>query len=443
MLRGAPRSLWLSIFEKDPRHWGNGSVWKYRPKAGHVALDPELGRIAFPPGQSPEGDVLATYYYGFSAEIGGGEYWRPIIVFSGTSVTTYCVGAEQEFSKIGDAYEKWRIQKPVHAVIEIADSGVYEEQLHIELRENHTLEIRAANGARPIIFLADWRASRPDALAIIGAAGSSFTLDGILITGRGIEVRGDLDKFALRHCTLVPGWALHPDCKPRRANEPSLALVNTSAHVQIEHTILGPIQVSLEDEGVDPLPIQIIDSILDATHAEGAALSGPEGRPAAAVLTIRRCTVFGEVHSHAVMLAENSVFAGLVLVARRQQGCVRFCYVPPGSRTPKRYHCQPDMVDKAVCEQAQADRLSEEDFKALLREERFRVEPDFVSTRYGNTNYCRLSNDCAVEIKAGAEDRSELGVFHDLYQPQRETNLRARLEEYTPAGMDAGIIFAN
>ena len=191
------------------------SEWKYRPKAGHVALDPELGRIAFPPGQSPEGDVLATYYYGFSAEIGGGEYWRPIIVSSGTSVTTYCVGAEQEFSKIGDAYEKWRIQKPVHAVIEIADSGVYEEQLHIELRENHTLEIRAANGARPIIFLADWRASRPDALAIIGAAGSSFTLDGILITGRGIEVRGDLDKFALRHCTLVPGWALHPDCKPK------------------------------------------------------------------------------------------------------------------------------------------------------------------------------------------------------------------------------------
>src|SRR5438132_342488 len=38
------------------------SEWKYRPKAGHVALDPELGRIAFPPGQSPEGDVLATYY---------------------------------------------------------------------------------------------------------------------------------------------------------------------------------------------------------------------------------------------------------------------------------------------------------------------------------------------------------------------------------------------
>jgi hypothetical protein len=35
-----------------------------------------------------------------------------------------------------------------------------------------------------------------------------------------------------------------------------------------------------------------------------------------------------------------------------------------------------------------------------------------------------------------------MGVFHDLFQPQREANLRARLDEFTPAGMDAGIIFA-
>ena len=36
-----------------------------------------------------------------------------------------------------------------------------------------------------------------------------------------------------------------------------------------------------------------------------------------------------------------------------------------------------------------------------------------------------------------------MGVFHDLFQPQRAANLRARLDEYTPAGMDAGIIFAS
>jgi hypothetical protein len=36
-----------------------------------------------------------------------------------------------------------------------------------------------------------------------------------------------------------------------------------------------------------------------------------------------------------------------------------------------------------------------------------------------------------------------MGAFHDLYQPQRAANLRARLNEYTPAGMTAGMIYAS
>ncbi len=35
-----------------------------------------------------------------------------------------------------------------------------------------------------------------------------------------------------------------------------------------------------------------------------------------------------------------------------------------------------------------------------------------------------------------------MGVFHDLFQPQRIANLRARLAEYTPAGVNAGILLA-
>jgi hypothetical protein len=35
-----------------------------------------------------------------------------------------------------------------------------------------------------------------------------------------------------------------------------------------------------------------------------------------------------------------------------------------------------------------------------------------------------------------------MGAFHDLFQPQREASLRARLEEFTPAGSDAGVIHA-
>ena len=36
-----------------------------------------------------------------------------------------------------------------------------------------------------------------------------------------------------------------------------------------------------------------------------------------------------------------------------------------------------------------------------------------------------------------------MGVFHDLFQPQRTDVLAARLAEYTLAGMDSGILFVS
>jgi hypothetical protein len=128
-------------------------------------------------------------------------------------------------------------------------------------------------------------------------------------------------------------------------------------------------------------------------------------------------------------LAENSIFMGKVTVARRQTGCVRFCYVPPGSKTPRRYRCQPDLVEAAAPAEAK-DR------------ERQRVRPRFNSQRYGQHAYCQLAHLCADEIKQGADDGSEMGVFHNLFEPQRQAILQARLDEFTPADMTAGLIYA-
>jgi hypothetical protein len=147
-------------------------------------------------------------------------------------------------------------------------------------------------------------------------------------------------------------------------------------------------------------------------------------------LTIARTTVIGHTHVHAIALAEDSIFQGLVEVARRQIGCVRFCWVPPKSRTPRRFECQPDLVIAAVTG-------ADQDIEAA------RVEPRFNSTRYGSPVYCQLSLDCAVEIASGASDDSEMGVFHDLFQPQRAANLRVRLNEYVPASADIDIIFTS
>ena len=140
--------------------------------------------------------------------------------------------------------------------------------------------------------------------------------------------------------------------------------------------------------------------------------------------------MIGVVETNAISLAEDSIFTALVTVTRRQIGCMRFCYVPPGSRTPRRYHCQPDLVVEAAPDQFE-------------EAERWRVRPQFSSTRYGQPTYCQLALGCAAGITRGASDESEMGAFHNLFQPQRAANLRARLGEFMPAGMEAGIIFAS
>lgn len=218
---------------------------------------------------------------------------------------------------------------------------------------------------------------------------------------------------------------------------------------------MGSIQVTEDEVTDDPIPLHLTDSILDAGGPQKVALAAPAAPvPAAAyvVLTIKRCTVFGIMNLHAVELGEDCIFTNCINVVRRQLGCLRFCSVPAGCRTPPRYHCQPDGVKQAAADEltaaAQALPASKRPSAAELAaaiaaaqaRETERVRPQFNSTRYGRPDYAQLALLCADEIKTGAHDQSEMGAFHDLFQPQRQANLSARLNQYTPAGMDVGII---
>jgi hypothetical protein len=457
--------------------------WAYTPRGNQVAVDPVRGRIAFSSSTlvTPPDGVWVTYYYGFSAAIGGGEYERQLRP-AGTR-TVYRVSQQRPratprvYETINDALEAWAQDDADSSIIQIEDSGAYVEQLNLSLRAGQRLEIRAVNGTRPVLRLLDWRVNRPDSINIEGTGeaqdgvdeqygtreqaeneeqggyessaeqhkptgGSQATdkaprpsrlvLDGLLITGRSVRVRGDLGELIVRHCTLIPGWTLDHECNPEHEDEPSIELIDTRAQLTIEHSIVGTIQVNQNAVATDPTSISITDSVLDATRPDIEALGGPNATIAHAMLTIERSTIFGLVKVHAIRLAENCIFAAPeagLQVARTQIGCIRFCYVPPGSHTPRRYHCQPDTASAGLVgeRKEQAEKS---------------VRPQFNSVRYGTPSYCQLAETCPVEITRGADDESEMGVFHDLYQPQREASLRARLDEFTPAGMDAGIIFA-
>jgi hypothetical protein len=414
--------------------------WRYRPRHDRIAVDPQLGRIVFPPDQLPTGDVVVSYNYGAAGEIGGGEYPRAAIN-SAQPITVYEVGDGFEFSTIQSAYEQWSEDKPRNAAIEIVDSAVYQEQIHLAIPPKQRLELRAASGARPVILVKDVHASRPDAITVTGEARSQFTLDGIMVAGRGIHVSGKLETLVIRHTTLVPGWSVHPDSRPRRTGEPSLVLENLTARIEIVRSILGGIQIFQESNEVDPLQLRVSNSILDAHHPHAFAISAPDGSIAPATLNLRNCTIMGRVETHSVELAQNTLFLAEVRVARKQQGCLRFCYVPKESRTPRRYHCQPDLVEQAAMQEASQQDLNAEDAASARQAEQLRVEPQFMSSYFGTPDYFRLDDLCAPEITTGADDQSEIGVYHDLFQPQRTRNLRARLSDYTPAGTDVGIIF--
>jgi len=148
-------------------------------------------------------------------------------------------------------------------------------------------------------------------------------------------------------------------------------------------------------------------------------------------VTLENVTVFGTVFVKELTLASNTLFTAPVTCERRQSGCARFSYVPEGSATPRRYRCQPDMA-LAVIPAGDLARQS-----LVLS----RLAPTFSARRYGQPAYAQLALRTAEELAAGADNGAEMGAFNHLLQPQRIANLRTRLVEYLPFGLEPGIIF--
>lgn len=406
--------------------------WRYRAPAGMVLVDPSRGRF------KAAGEVRGarvSWHAGFSAATGGGEYDRELVGPAGAH-RCYVVDAGEDarpgsFRSLAEALDAWRADRGAaaggRAIIEVRSHGAQTGPLRVELDAGETLILRAADRRRPVLRLLDYAPDANDAVLVTGGRGSRFVLDGFLVAGRSLEVRGPLAQVVVRHCTLVPP---HRHGGPREGGPAaSLVLDGVEGDVLVERSIVGPVVVTGGDE---PPAVELSGCVVDAGHDDDDAVHDGASSFARATLTVRETTVLGRVTAHALARAENSIFSGAMRVARRQGGCVRFSYVPPGSRTPRRFHCQPDLALAAAAGAGDAYRASEAD----------RVRPVWASRSYGDPDYARLWRGGASEVARGAEDQGEMGVFHDLYLPQREEALAARLAEYVPAGTEAGIFFA-
>jgi hypothetical protein len=357
------------------------------PAPGKVAVDPALGRMVFPADEPRP--PLATFHQGFPGPLGGGEYAR--VLAGGEPVLRVAATHDDDapFSTIQDALDALPADG---GVVEVADSGRYEESLSIDAT-GRTVVLRAGAGCRPAIVLTG-------DLHLTGGDGDAVTLDGVLLMGATVVVDGGLGRLELRHCTLVPAPI-------------SLVVQAPNTAVDIAQSILGGIRAAVDAR------VRLTSTIVDATAETNVAFADPAGTGFGPPLRAEQVTVIGSVLTDVLELGSNSLFLAEVQARRRQQGCARFSYLPLGSLTPRRFRCQPATDADAA-----------------------RVRPILTSTRYGDPGYCQLSVRSAPEIRRGADDESELGAFHDLFLPQREAHLRARLDEYLRFGLEAGVFYA-
>jgi hypothetical protein len=394
-------------------------------KPVQVGVDARRGRLVFAKGQEPETDdqVEVLYHYGFSTEIGGGLYDRAASLADPALAEEEIIVAKgSPVNKIQTALSEWAGLGKPPCIIRIADSGVYGGNFDIQMPKNGWLVIEAANGVRPSVRLVG------NTSLIASGEEATLILNGLLIED-SLELQGNL-KLTLRHCTMVPGRMLQEDGSPASPDRDSIVVKGpvTGLNVTIDRSIVGALRLPEESQR-----LIVTDSIIQGLEAGGVlrpAIAADDGHKNPGPPTrLERVTIWGPVYVKELDASEV-IFTSPVRAQRRQAGCVRFSYVPDeGSHTPRRYRCQPDLALEGVTGIAAQARI------------RARLVPSFTSTHYGDPGYAQLSLSCAQEICTGAEDGSEMGVFSHLKQPQRETNLRVRLEEYLPFGLDAGFIY--
>jgi hypothetical protein len=415
---------------------GPDGSWNNMPRAGDpIAIDPELGRVALPP--AFRAVVTATWHYGFNADLGGGEYSR---------IASFTASPAQAIAHVPGDFAT--IHEAITAiagdgVVEITNSDTYSEPtgLQIDVLAHGHVEIRAADGSRPTLLIGD-------AIRATGGVESILQINGLVIAyapatpatlpAALLEVPksagNTLTQLGLRHTTLTPGWALNPDGSPQAAYTglPTVLIDIPGLEAEIENSILGGLWLHGQSSA------KLTNSILDATDltevACVASIDLATKTPhASGALTLIGCTVIGKVHSSLLELVSdcilwaeltpadnagpNPLWRAPLWADRKQEGCVRFSYLPEGAITPRRFEC--------------------------LERARNVDQPIFYSLRYGDPGYAKLNPATPDTIRRGADDGGEMGIFHFLLAPLRESDLNIRLREYMPVGLEFGVIYQN
>jgi hypothetical protein len=423
-----------------------------------VAVDPVLGRLAFVK-SPPEGpaQVRVNYSYGFSGNLGGGPYNRTASVQSILSgvdqqLSSYWqVAVSQEIAPVAgvvypnltSAVQAWNALPAASqrfGVIVLLDNASYTDSL----TGANTILIHEASSL--LIVSSDWPSLTVDgntssfqlsptyqrthligSITVEGTAAEtsanpgSLLISGLLIEGSVYISEGNLGALSIYDSTIAPTLGQLTVAPPSAASGENASLI-----VTLQNSISGPIILP---------PAQFSGFTLNLTNCIVDGGAGVAINALTADANIQSTTVLGTIGAAGksglrTLQAGNSIFTATVIVERRQAGCIRYCSLPTDtSLVPRRFRCQPDLA------------LVNATTPAAQLGTRARLISSFSSITYGDPTYGQLSSDCATEIRAGADDGSEMGAFYFLKEPQRDSNLRSVLPQYLRFGMQAGVFY--
>ena len=409
--------------------------------AGKIAIDPELGRIQFAADLPLPQSLRLNYCYGFPAPYAGGPYDRSasLPTLDPAQLKFYAVVGSPQTPSLEDAVALWNQQIPgttglivlpnfesfhVDSTEAAAIRLPSESQLYIVAAETHpsvsALDVTFTNSLVTLFGNIEVRGIVGETLPD-GAAppAGQLVLSGLCIAGQ-LSVVGDSANIQLMDCTLVPGHALLRNGDPAAPGEPSILATAAETDLSLTRCISGPVATAVSGS------TRICSSVIDATSPCCVAYAAADLSSPGADLHIEDSTIIGKVHTRTMCMASNSIFharrgrrdpwAAAIWCARRQAGCMRFCFVPSDSITPRTYKCLPT---------GGADEGA--------------LESQFITLRYGNPSYALLSGLVPMAIWQGADNGSQMGVYNQIQETEAVRNVQLRSPEYLPFGLESGI----
>jgi hypothetical protein len=419
-----------------------GGPWCTVP-FGRIAIDPELGRVAFAHDLPLPQSLRLNYSYGSAAEIGGGSYDRSAsLVFLKPAQASFFSVIGTMAPTLESAIAEW------NALVAVTpdSTGIIVlprfEQFAIDLTGAAAIQLPAGSqltlvSGQPIPsggpFDIVWNHScatltgnievvasaAPIQSAGEGPAAGQLLFSGLWLAGQ-LSISGGVATIQIVDSTLVPGLGLTRDGAPVSPGDPSIRVTGVEVSLTVLRSVTGPIAA---DPGGST---RICSSIVDATSPCCVGYAAADLASAGADLHIEDSTVIGKVRTRTIQLASNTIFfarrprrdpwAAAVWASRQQTGCVRFCWLPFDSITPRRYLClPPDAASEA----------------ALM--------PRFVSLRFGRPGYALLSGDVPLAIWHGADNGSQIGVYYQIQETEAVRNVQLRAPEYLPVALESGI----